>query len=256
MHRAQNYFDCHINAAQPALVPSNITLNPVHASNIKRELEIDAKSYAYSSIVSIADALQGMQHSFFSWSAVKLYYALFYALRAALAAENYALLYYTAGQKKTPYLLECSPGCNPEKKSGNTHKVVLDIYEALHPASPMVTQLIEHKKPFNWLMERREEANYKNGRFPDPAAPKIFAKIATTKLRQNIAAYIEDGANQYAYDPDHAVVALPVAAAILVRKMFKQSNPPIQLDQGEIDYLASIFRDKHGVINNARAMLE
>ena len=90
MHRAQRYFDTIINPSGNS--PAGVVLNPSTAGTLEIELAEDAKSYFYSAVVSVGDAIQGIQREMFSWSTVKLYYAVIYALRAIHAAHRYAIL--------------------------------------------------------------------------------------------------------------------------------------------------------------------
>lgn len=253
MHRAQRYFDTVINPGGNA--PTGVALNPNTANTLKIELTEDAKSYLYSAVVSVGDAIQGIQREMFSWSTVKLYYAVFYALRAVLAAHDYAILYHVVGQKGTPYLLRAASGQAPKKLSGNTHKVILQQYTAHFSSAPMVTQSIGVDKPFDWMMDRREEVNYKNAKFNEPAAPIFYEKIASGNIRQLLLAYINDNGATFAFDPDHAILALPIAAIQAAKTAFAAMIPPAVFTEDDVRFLAGLFRDRHGEMAGARMLL-
>lgn len=253
MHRAQRYFDAYINLG--GVAPAGVVLNPIKSSALVAELTEDAKSYLYSAVVSVGDAVQGIQREMFSWATVKLYYAVFYALRAVLAAHKYAIIYHVVGQKATPYLLKAQPGQSPAKLSGNTHKVILQQYTAHFPSAPMVTQLIGVDKPFDWIMNRREEMNYKHAKFIEPVAPPFFEKIASGNLRQLFSAYIQDNGATFAFDPDHAILALPIAAIQAAKTSFAAVVPPALLAADDVKFLAGLFRDRYGEIQEARTLL-
>lgn len=253
MHRAQWYFDTVINPG--GIVPAGVALNPATAATLELNLNEDAKSYLYSALVSVGDAVQAIQHDLFSWATVKLYYAVFYALRAALAANKYAILYHVVGQKGTPYRLRAMSGEAPAKLSGNTHKVVLQQYGIHFPGAPMVTQLIGVDKPFDWMMDRREEVNYKNAKFEEPDVPIFFRKISAEKIRHLLAAYISDNSARFAFDPDHAILALPIAAIQAANAAFAAKAPPIEFTENDASFLAGLFRDRHGEIASARQLM-
>lgn len=253
MHRAQRYFDTVINLGGNA--PASVALNPITAGTLELELAEDAKSYLYSAVVSVGDAIQGIQREMFSWSTVKLYYAVFYALRAVLAAHKYAILYHVVGQKGTPYRLRAASGQAPTKLSGNTHKIILQQYTAHFPSTPMVTQLIGIHKPFDWMMDRREEINYKNAKFHEPAAPLFFKKIASGNIRHLLLAYINDNSATFAFDPDHAILALPIAAIQAAKTAFASMVTPAVLTEDDAKFLAGLFRDRHGEMPGARVLL-
>lgn len=253
MHKAQRYYDTFINPAKNN--PAGIALNPTTARNLELELVEDAKSYLYSAVVSVGDAIQGIQREMFSWSTVKLYYAVFYALRAVLAAHKYAIIYQVVGQKSTPYQLNAVSGQASVKLSGNTHKVILQQYTSIFTHAPMVTQLIGVQKPFDWMMERREEINYKNPKFLEPAAPQFFNKIASGNMRHLLDEYINDNGANFAFDPDHAILALPIAAIQEAKTVFSVMVPPTVLAKDESKYLAGLFRDQHGEMQKAVTLL-
>jgi hypothetical protein len=252
MHRAQQYFDTVINPGGNA--PAGVALNPITAGTLELELAEDAKSYLYSAVVSVGDAIQGIQREMFSWSTVKLYYAVFYALRAVLAAHKYAILYHVVGQKGTPYRLLATSGQAPAKLSGNTHKVILQQYTEHFPGAPMVTQLIGIHKPFDWMMDRREEINYKNAKFYEPVAPLFFKKIASGNIRQLLDAYVKDSGSAFAFDPDHAILALPITAIQTAKTAFAAMIPPVVLAEDDMKFLAGLFRDRYGEMPGARML--
>ena len=253
MHKAQRYYDTFINPAKNA--PAGVALTPTTARKLELELVEDAKSYLYSAVVSIGDAMQGIQREMFSWSTVKLYYAIFYALRAVLAAHKYAILYQVVGQKATPYELRAVSGQASVKLSGNTHKVILQQYTVHFQNAPMVTQLIGTQKPFDWMMERREEINYKNPKFHEPAAPQFFNKIASGNIRHLLDEYINDNGVNFAFDPDHAILALPIAAIQAAKTAFSVMAPPTVLGEDDSKFLARLFRDQHGEMQKALMLL-
>jgi hypothetical protein len=253
MHRAQRYFDTVINPG--GNVPAGVVLNPTMAAMLEIELVEDAKSYLYSAVVSVGDAVQAIQREMFSWSTVKLYYAVFYALRATLAAHKYAVLYHVVGHKGTPYRLRAASGEAPAKLSGNTHKVILQQYAAHFPGVPLVTQLIGVDKPFDWMMDRREEVNYKNAKFHEPAAPLFFKKIASENIRHLLLAYIKDNSASFAFDPDHAILALPIAAIQAAKVSFAAKIPPAVMTDDDVKFLVGLFRDRHGEMPGARLLL-
>jgi hypothetical protein len=253
VHKAQRYFDNCINPTGGA--PLGLALNPQMANTLSLELVEDARSYLYSAVVSIGDAAQAVQREMFSWSTVKLYYALFYALRSVLAVHGYAILYHANGQKSSPYRLKAASGESPIKLSGNTHKVVLQQYAAAFPNASMVSQRIALDKPFDWMMNRREEVNYKNSRFCEPGAPPFFRQIVAVKLRQSIGAYIDDRGQNFAYDQDHAILALPIAAVQVAIAAFAAHVPQIRMADEEVRFLAGLFRDSHGEMPAAKRLL-
>lgn len=210
MHHAQVFVDSQIASAGPTAGPLFFSspLNSAQASALRRALGNDAADYLYNGALSIGDATRAIERSLFSWATVKLYYSTFYLARSILASNGRAVVY--KGTK--PYGLSCGAGDVASKRSGTTHKAVLGYFASSLPNSPLLSQDIAATDPLDWLMARREEVNYTNSRFVEPMPPRHFEVIAREGLRRSIAAYVKDETSLYAFDPDHAMLALPIQA--------------------------------------------
>jgi len=104
-------------------------INYIDAVNISKALKEDAKSYFYSSAISIADALNGIRASYYTWATVKLYYATFYSLRSLLALDDYAIFY--IGSK--PRIIRARVGeliRTPRggRRAATTHGLVIETF--------------------------------------------------------------------------------------------------------------------------------
>jgi hypothetical protein len=60
---------------------------------VQKALEEDAKDYYFSGLLSFVEALRGPPCGLSSWATVKLYYSVFYTLRAILALNEVAIFY-------------------------------------------------------------------------------------------------------------------------------------------------------------------
>jgi hypothetical protein len=251
MHQAQNYVDNHVKALSPGTKINVLTLNSSQASGLAQALKLDAADYAYSGVVSIADAVQAVERSLYTWATVKLYYSVFYMTRALLAAHGTALIY----ENSKPYSWSSVAGAVPIKRDGPTHKVVLSSFKLVLPNSPLVSQMIGLKEPLEWLMERREEVNYKNSKFSEPDAPEHFNFIAKNGIRRSISAYVKDSKYLYAFDPEHAILALPIEALKLLLKPKISGggdNPLLGVNR---KYLASLYGDRAGPLTEIVSLL-
>jgi hypothetical protein len=254
MHQAQLYFDNFILPAGFVAPWNTLVLNPATALNFQAELYKDSWSYLYSAAVSVADAVKGIENELFSWATVKLYYAAFYSLRAHLAASSYAFLYQKTKHGGTPFGLYSNSGSSPQKLSGTTHKVVLAEYARIFPKSLVVEQQINGGKPLDWMIERREEANYKNGCFPEPNMPNHFKGVTKSSIRLTLDAYIKDDGMTYGFDPDHAILALPILTFKKAIESLKLVNAGSGFSEFQSDYLKDLFRDKNGPVLPAVAL--
>ena len=184
-------------------------LTAPEAVQLQQLLRVDATNYLYSACVSIGDAAQAIDRALFTWATVKLYYSSFYLLRSLLALAGRALLY--EGIK--PRTLTCRAGEVPAPISAKgTHQAVIAHFAKTFPRSPLLSQDIGTDPPFKWLMHRREEANYNIGRFVDPQCPAHFTAIVRLGVRRSTSEYVADSTYLYAFDPAHAILALPIEA--------------------------------------------
>ncbi len=202
MHRAANYIKTRVYTTGVAGVP----LGGIDASAISKELQRDSLSYLYSSVYTVIAALNGINQGFYSWSIVQLYYSVFYAARAILAANNISIFYI----KHSPYSVLSKPGSIPKKGKGNTHAFVLDTYQAHFKNSLLLSQDIDTLSPLVWLSTQREEVNYKIAQFREPDVPTVLEKCLTRRLELSVDDYISDSYLLYAFDPDHAILAFPL----------------------------------------------
>ncbi|MBS1158077.1 MAG: hypothetical protein H6R15_496 [Proteobacteria bacterium] len=227
-------------------------LSAREATNVEQILRVDATNYLYSACVSIGDALHGIDRSLFTWATVKLYYSSFYLLRSLLALSGRVLLY--DGTK--PRTLICKPGEKPNPLGGTrgTHQAVITYFAKSFPNSPLLSQDIVSEAPFKWLMRQREEANYVAGRFGDPQCPINFLSIVRSGVRRSTAEYISDNTYLYAFDPAHAILALPVET---LKQVIAHPNLDITANT-EMDaqrLLRSLFADKAGPMRDMLALL-
>lgn len=228
-------------------------LSAREATNIEQLLRVDATNYLYSACISIGDALQGIDRSLYSWATVKLYYSCFYLLRSLLALSGRVLLY----DVTKPRTLICRPGEAPISLGGarGTHQAVVTYFAKSFPNSSLLSQDILGEAPFNWLMHQREEANYAAGRFGDPQCPTNFLSIVRSGVRRSTAEYISDTTYLYAFDPDHAILALPLET---LKQVLAHPNLDINANtEGEAQrLLRSLFADKAGPMRDVLALLK
>ncbi|MBD2690509.1 hypothetical protein [Anabaena catenula] len=249
-HQAQRYLTQTIFSGNSSVATvEQHSLNQSQASGLSRCLKNDAISYLYSSIVSLGDATFGINRNLLTWATVKLYYATFYALRSLLAMNDICIFYVKSSPTKTiPFTVNAQVSSTPKKaKIPGTHKLVIDTFIKTNIEPLLVSQQIELQEPLEWLMEKREQANYKNAKFYEPQVPKHFEKIINFGLRRVIHEYLSDPLNLYLFDPDHAILAYPLKTIqITYNKILATGNMAFVKD--EIKYLCQLFSDDKGLI--------
>ncbi len=228
-HRAATYLKGIITTASTKEARKLVSLSAADAQRVQQALTEDAKDYYFSGLLSFVEALRGPQCGLYSWATVKFYYSVFYTLRAILALNNVAIFYISDRSPPWVIRVESFKTANPIKE-GNTHKAVLDSFEQFLPRHQLV-QPIGADNASDWLKQRREEANYRNARFPEPGVPPHFAFVvndggrkANDGVRRALQRYTHPQNDMDAFDPVHAMIAYPYLALRLAKRHFLSLN--------------------------------
>src|SRR5690348_12867745 len=102
MHGGDSYLAT-IGKATPHSV-----LSAPEAHTLALALAADSKDFCQQSVISFIDALRATESGFFSWATVKLYYSVFYGLRALLALDGDCFFYIG----KSPKMICAQPGAS------------------------------------------------------------------------------------------------------------------------------------------------
>lgn len=167
-----------------------------------------------------------------------------------LALDGSAIFY--AGT--IPYKWKAVAGSMPVKLAGNTHKAALSTFKTAFPANPISTQEVAGKPALEWLMQRRESVNYGIPRFSEPEPPTHFGKIASIGVRRAISAYVSDFQYLYAFDPDHAILAMPIDALKQCLTMSRGINMKA-VNEEDTSYLTNLFSDSKGPLSDMAILL-
>lgn len=203
-HHANESIKKWLNESQAVRVEDAI-LDDKIASNIIDSMRMDASGILFSGCVTFLDAIRGIQCGYFSWSTVKLYYSVFYAIRSILAGNLVAIFY----QGRKAYSLELAAGKSPRRENGVTHEIVWKVFSR-NFLNIYLNNEIDSICSYEWMKKLREESNYKNAKFLEPNLPTWFSYIDRYGLTNSISAYLEDDSMLYAFDKDHAILAYPI----------------------------------------------
>jgi hypothetical protein len=237
MSRSQFLAASMIAGVTPGSSITSIALSGASAQQLSNALHKDASDFHYSGLVSLGEAIAGIQKQRYSWATVKAYYASFYLARAALAANGMAIFY--VGSKPLSWV--ASAGSSPVKRKGNTHDLVLQIFDQSTFMPTLMNQVIGLTNAVDWLNDQRTLANYKLTRFPDPSPTQCMTFIASSSLRAVTDAYIADQIGMYYLDQDHAILAFPLE---LVKSLNKINRPALEPDERK--HLMDLYRDAKG----------
>ena len=210
----------------------------------------DAKSYYKKALISFCEAFLGLKKNRSSWSIVKLYYSIFYSIRADILLENYFLVrcggfYYSTIKNGAKFNKFSS------KKAKGDHQLTSYFYHKLHierkNIDPLQDGFIDEILPYFWLMSQREKINYQLKDFSDPSIVDCLKKPAT---------YIKNGKESYllnmykladdyiyCFDHEHACLAIPFCKIQQISRKLKIKDSTIILTDNLIKHINSMECD-------------
>lgn len=187
----------------------------------RKKLLRDGEDLYYKGLLSLGEGLVEVAQKRHSWAAIKLYYSVFYFLRASLAAKGYAII-----KNKSQYLFELRAGRSPIKKNTNRyrndHLGVINIYEDIVGDNDILsTNSINGDSVYIWLMERRHQVHYRQREFLEPDCIDEYVQVKQAvdgcRYSELLDQYYCDDIPIYCFDPDHAGIAAPIKRALNTR---------------------------------------
>jgi hypothetical protein len=249
VHHAAHYLANLFPAAPTKTYVESYVLKPADCAVVTTALPIDASNYYYSACMSVVDGLRAVDAGFYTWSAVKMYYSVYYALRAVLAWDNVAI-FRVAGTRRTPFHVNATPGKSPVFSPGRgSHQSLLNSFRALRPNDLLLSQPIDQAADgLGWLLEKREEANYVIPRFCEPTTPEHFEQIRETGIRRAISAYLDPANIGLAFDKDHAIVSFPLLVLRTAGTAAK-AHGGAKVGEHESQFLRTKARERNSVLS-------
>ncbi len=201
----------------------NFKINATQKEKLLTELKMDAADIYFKAIFSMADAISSLSHGRHSWSVVKLYYAVFYLLRCSMASHGYAFV-----KNKGIFTIKLDIGEGPVQRDigkyrgeniRGDHKTTIATYVSMFEAYDILqTNTIEGQLVYDWLMELREQVNYRERTFQEPDQRYFHTTLFDKVLIKNqIETYINDDLFVYCFDKDHCCLAAPLKLAVSTR---------------------------------------
>ena len=223
-HRAQlrceSIFKCKTPEQWKQANFKGLQLDKSQASLLSSELREDAKDLYFKGLLSFFEALKSIDARLFSWATVKIYYSLYYFLRCTMAINGVALI-----RQNSLYYLKAIDGETPvtkgNKKYNSDHSGTINYFIDLFNSDILLSQPIDTTNAYDWLMNRREQINYRERTFNEPSHSEFWKYIASQIDKGNLEKLIRD----YIQDPfllcfqeENAVLAIPIKRAILTKE--------------------------------------
>jgi len=192
----------------------NHTLSNNDADILKPLLKQDALDFFNNAVISFSEGIDSIYLKRFSWATVKLYYAVFYLLRASMACSNFALL-----RNYSMYRLKLQNGEKPygtgHKRYNSTHGGTISHYKDVFSGSDvLLSNKIDDKDVYEWMEDVREIVNYRDVTFRDPDCLDIWVKYKEALDNGELGSLLEtiqnDTSYVFCFQEEYAVVAIPI----------------------------------------------
>ena len=213
----------------------NFALSKYQATQLSQELLEDSIDLYFKGLLSLSEAINSISRLYYSWATIKLYYSVFYFIKATLASKGIALI-----RQKSLYYLFARDGEKPIKKGSkkyNTdHSGTILHFQDLFMNDILLSNKIEDESVYEWLMKRREQVQYRERNFQEPSNPvfwnHIILKINQNSLHHLLSEYIDD---KYilCFQEEHACIAIPIKRAILSRTDLVRAGIKTNLNDGQ-----------------------
>lgn len=218
----------------------NLTIQ--NATDLNNSLRLDAKDLYYKGLLSITEAIFNLDKGLYSWATVKLYYSIFYLLRCSLACRNIAIMRY----QRDLYYITVHKGESFKKAPVNQdHKAVIELFQLLFEESDALqSNTIEDKNSYLWIMEKREEVNYKDREFHEPNPPYFFSEIDRLFANEGMERVIHKILNDeflLCFQEEYATLAVPLKRLILTKKDLVDSAVNLDLGDEKIEKIKSVL---------------
>ncbi len=205
-------------------------LTKQQSEDIRNLLEDEISSYYYKALLSYMESIQALNKKLFSWATVRLYYSVFYAIKAYLACNNIAML---RAERKIFYVKAKENEFIKRCEDSTDHKgTILTMCKLFKKSDLLLSNNIEGIDVYRWMMERREEVNYKDIDFHDPNAPEFWSKI-DNEIGQRGTGYVIDKLVEdnwlLCFQNEYAILGIPTKRIILTVDAIHSSGKPFDI---------------------------
>jgi hypothetical protein len=211
----QTFFESKVGCANP-LEFSNyldaltaIVLNLEDSNALIGRVQEDIQGQFERCALTLMQALVDISQKNYLWSAVKLYYATFYALRVELHLNGLSIVrcnqVFTTDAKRGSILKKFN---NREK---GDHGIAISLMtKKLAPYDIMQGATIDELDVYLWMKRLREIVQYKMRRPPELIGYDPFFPANEMDIRDQVSLFLADTEPYFCFDPDYAALAIPI----------------------------------------------
>lgn len=191
----------------------NYIISSEEAVALSGALLLDAVDFFYNGILSFAEGIDSIFAKKFSWATVKLYYSVYYLIRASLATKNIAILRY-----KGMYRLKAIEGEKPfttgNKAYSTTHEGTIKHHKDLFALSDrLLSNDIDDMDAYAWMLAAREIVNYRSQTFKEPDCLDIWNEFSLSVDDNSLSELLkrlEDDPYIMCFQEEYSVVGIPI----------------------------------------------
>lgn len=218
------------------------------AKKIRDLLKEEIAPYYYKSLLSYIESLDAIQNRLYSWATIRLYYSTFYSIKAYLACKDVAIF---RAQRKLFYVKAKGKESLKSCEQHTDHKGAITTHKKLFKDIDMLfSNSVGDFDAYEWMMNKREEVNYKDLNFHDPVAPEFWSKLSEEIEDNGIGKMVErlvDDDGTYCFQDEYAILGIPTKRIILtVDEMCAQGKTFDILEEKRefIDSMSNILTEK------------
>ena len=201
----------------------------------------DALASFERAALSICQALCDLQNGDRLWAAVKLYYTVFYALKAEVLLERYSPI--RAGRV---LIFDCRQGqyCKQYNgKASGDHGLSIALAKRYFKDTDILqSQSIDGLAPYEWMKSVREVVQYRMRRPPELEKFDPFFPDSQWDLGNQIETFLSDPDSYFCFDADYATLAIPVRRFQLTSRRIK--GHALGLSSDFLAYIERYFKSE------------
>lgn len=233
------------------------SLTKQQAIDIKYLLECEIESYYYKALLSYMECIQALKNNLFSWATVRLYYSVFYSIKAYLACNNIAIL---RAERKLYYIKACENEYFKRCEDTTDHKgTILTLCKLFKNTDMLLSNNIDGMDVYLWMMKKREEVNYKDMDFHDPSAPDFWSVLHNEIKQYGIKAVFDKVVNDnwlYCFQDEYAILGVPTKRLILLVDEMHKSGVSINISEEKKELIDSMSSEMSDCFRQALVLWE
>lgn len=219
----------------------SIPLDDTFIEDIKSVKNIDIQNLYFNGLLSIVEALNNINKGFYSWSTVKLYYACFYLSKCSLILND--ILIFRQDRDVYYAILEAGKFIKKIPSDNKTdHQSSIWLFNEVYKDSDLLlSNTINELNPLTWMRNKREEINYRQDVFQEPAPPyfwdEIVRMISKRSLPKIVSQLINDETYLYTFQEEYAILAVPLVRLSLTYSDIHENNLEFALSDDQLTFL-------------------